>query len=190
MLRTIVRKRLVVNVAAYSTDASENTGRQKRRDQLRNAASKIKYADPDISSYIFFPGQGAQYVGMAKELIQYPEAKRIFHLANKILGYVDSFTWVRHVPNNGISNCRYDLLKLCLEGPEEKLNETIYCQPAVFVSSLAAIERLKVLHPEAIQNCIATAGFSLGELTALTFAGALPFDRGKNQEHKILFQLE
>lgn len=70
------------------------------------------------------------------------------------------------------------MLKLCLEGPQEKLNQTIYCQPAVFVASLASLERLKRDFPDAIENCVATAGFSLGEITALTFAGALPFDKG------------
>lgn len=77
---------------------------------------------------------------------------------------------------------RYDLLKICLEGPQEKLNETIYCQPAVFVASLASLERLKQLHPDAIDKCVATAGFSLGELTALTFAGAIPFDKGQTHD--------
>lgn len=45
------------------------------------------------------------------------------------------------------------------------------------VSSLAALERLKEERPNAIDNCVATAGFSLGEITALVFAGALPFDK-------------
>lgn len=47
------------------------------------------------------------------------------------------------------------------------------------VCSLAALERLKEERPLAIENCVATAGFSLGEITALVFAGALPFDKGK-----------
>lgn len=46
------------------------------------------------------------------------------------------------------------------------------------VSSLAALERLKEERPNAIDNCVATAGFSLGEITALVFAGAIPFDKG------------
>lgn len=74
---------------------------------------------------------------------------------------------------------RYDLLKLCLEGPKSKLNQTVYCQPAVMVASLAALERLKEERPMAIDNCVATAGFSLGEITSLVFAGAMPFDKGK-----------
>lgn len=77
---------------------------------------------------------------------------------------------------------RYDLLKICLEGPKSKLDQTIYCQPATLVTSLAALERLKEERPNAIDNCIATAGFSLGEITALVFAGAIPFERGINIE--------
>lgn len=114
--------------------------------------------DPRNTSIILFPGQGSQYVGMAKNLLKFPMAKDLFELANYLLGY--------------------DLLKLCLEGPREKLDQTKYCQPAVMVTSLAAIERLKEERPKAIDNCVATAGFSLGEITALVFAGALGFERG------------
>lgn len=74
---------------------------------------------------------------------------------------------------------RYDLLKLCLEGPKEKLDQTVYCQPAVMVTSFAALELLKDECPKAIESCIATAGFSLGEITSLVFAGAITFDQGK-----------
>lgn len=125
------------------------------RDQsLKSNRPRI---DPRETSIILFPGQGAQYVGMAKRLLKYPGARDIFGLANEVLGY--------------------DLLKICLEGPKEKLDATRYCQPAVMVSSLAALEQLKEERPNAIENCFATAGFSLGEITALVFAGALPFDK-------------
>lgn len=115
--------------------------------------------DPRDTSVIMFPGQGSQYVGMAKNLMKFPMAKDLFELANYLLGY--------------------DLLKLCLEGPKEKLDQTKYCQPAIMVTSLAAIERLKEERPKAIDNCVSTAGFSLGEITALVFAGALEFEKGK-----------
>ncbi|KAJ8938541.1 hypothetical protein NQ318_016912 [Aromia moschata] len=94
---------------------------------------------------------------MAKDLLKFPMAKDLFELANYILGY--------------------DLLKLCLEGPKDQLDQTKFCQPAVMVCSLAAIEKLKEERPNAIANCVATAGFSLGEITSLTFAGALGFER-------------
>lgn len=73
---------------------------------------------------------------------------------------------------------RYDLLKLCNEGPEQKLNKTLYCQPAIMVTSLASLELLKRHRNDAIQSCIGTAGISLGEITSLVFSGALPFDQG------------
>jgi [acyl-carrier-protein] S-malonyltransferase len=114
--------------------------------------------DPRESSIILFPGQGTQFVGMAKDLMKFPMAQDLFDLASYIL--------------------KYDLLKLCLEGPKEKLDQTKYCQSAILVSSLAAIERLKEERPNAIENCVATAGFSLGEITALIFAGAIGFERG------------
>ncbi|XP_050514631.1 probable malonyl-CoA-acyl carrier protein transacylase, mitochondrial [Diabrotica virgifera virgifera] len=118
---------------------------------------KKEKKDPRDASIIIFPGQGAQFVGMAKDLMRFPMAKDLFELANYILGY--------------------DLLKLCLQGPKDKLDQTKYCQPAVMVASLAAIEQLKEERPNAIANCMATAGFSLGEITALVFAGALGFER-------------
>lgn len=114
--------------------------------------------DPRESSIILFPGQGTQYVGMSQNLLKFPKARDLFELSNYVLGY--------------------DLLKLCLEGPKDQLDQTKYCQPAVMVCSLAAIERLKEERPKAIEECVATAGFSLGEITALVFAGALGFERG------------
>lgn len=65
-----------------------------------------------------------------------------------------------------------------MKGPKHKLNQTIYAQPAIAVTSLASLERLKEARPSSIETCVATAGFSLGEITALIFAGAIPFDQG------------
>lgn len=72
----------------------------------------------------------------------------------------------------------YDLLQLCKEGPVERINSTVYSQPALFVCSLAALEQLKESAPELVASCSATAGLSLGEYTALVFAGAIDFDAG------------
>lgn len=87
-----------------------------------------------------------------------PPARALFDRAAEILGY--------------------DLLELCANGPEEKLNSTVYSQPALFVCSMAALEQLKQESPEVVNNCTATAGLSLGEYTALVFAGAIDFDGG------------
>ena len=102
---------------------------------------------------------GTQFVGMGKKLLQYPQVKDKFDLASSILGY--------------------DLLSICLEGPKKTLDRTEYCQPAILVTSLACLEKLKQTTPHAVSNCVSTAGFSVGEITALTFAGALTFEDGK-----------
>ena len=72
----------------------------------------------------------------------------------------------------------YDLLDLCLNGPLEKLDRTEYCQPAVVVTSLAAAERLRTQNEEALEACVGAAGLSVGEITALIFAGAISFEDG------------
>ena len=106
-----------------------------------------------------FPGQGAQKVGMGAELAgSLPAARAMFDQAAEILGY--------------------DLLKLCAEGPAEKLNSTVYSQPALFVCSLAALEQLKQDAAEVVEGCAIAAGLSLGEYTALVFAGAIDFEAG------------
>ena len=106
-----------------------------------------------------FPGQGAQSVGMAKAVCEaLPEAKALFDQASEILGY--------------------DLADVCFNGPAEKLNSTVVAQPALYVSSMAALEKLKQEKPEAIENCEATAGLSLGEYTAMAFGGAVSFEDG------------
>lgn len=108
---------------------------------------------------ILFPGQGAQYVGMAKDLaIRSPLARAIFSKAEEILGF--------------------DLLQVCVDGPAEKLNSTAMSQPAIFVSSLAALEEAKSSNPEIVSKCTATAGLSLGEYTALVFADAISYPDG------------
>ena len=106
-----------------------------------------------------FPGQGAQTVGMAAALCQSsPAARDLFARAAAILGF--------------------DLLDLCTNGPAERLNATDVSQPAIFVASLAALEQLKATEPDALAGVFAAAGLSLGEYTALAYAGALSFEDG------------
>jgi [acyl-carrier-protein] S-malonyltransferase len=110
-------------------------------------------------SAFLFPGQGAQAVGMGATLCaQVPAARALFERASAVLGY--------------------DLSKLCAEGPAEKLDTTVYSQPALFVASLAALEKLKQDSPELVGQCAAAAGLSLGEYTALVFAGVMDFEAG------------
>src|SRR4051812_5439232 len=115
---------------------------------------------PDSAKAAFlFPGQGAQSVGMgATVCAKVPAARALFDRAAAVLGY--------------------DLYKLCTEGPASDLDSTVYSQPALFVSSLAALEQLKQDAPELVQTCSAAAGLSLGEYTALVFAGVMDFEAG------------
>ncbi len=112
-----------------------------------------------MSMAFLFPGQGAQSVGMCKSIYdKYPCAKSLFDRASEILGD--------------------DLAKLCFEGPKEQLDSTVNSQPALFVSALAALEMLKEVKPDLVASATHTAGLSLGEYTALVFAGALTFEDG------------
>jgi [acyl-carrier-protein] S-malonyltransferase len=67
---------------------------------------------------------------------------------------------------------------LCFEGPQEKLDSTLVSQPALFVTSLAVLESLRAEKPEVVEVCEAAAGLSLGEYSALVFAGVLSFEEG------------
>jgi [acyl-carrier-protein] S-malonyltransferase len=109
------------------------------------------------SSALLFPGQGAQTVGMLGDWCDgHPAALDLFTRASSILGY--------------------DLAAICRHGPSEKLNATSVSQPAILVTSLAALEVLKSRDPSLVSGASITAGLSLGEYTALVFADALDFD--------------
>uniref|UniRef100_A0A8C8ZKN0 Malonyl-CoA-acyl carrier protein transacylase, mitochondrial n=1 Tax=Prolemur simus TaxID=1328070 RepID=A0A8C8ZKN0_PROSS len=113
---------------------------------------------PGQCSVLLFPGQGSQLVGMGRGLLAYPRVRELYAAARRVLGY--------------------DLLELSLHGPQEALDRTAHCQPAVFVASLAAVEKLHHQQPAVIENCVAAAGFSVGEFAALVFAGAMEFSEG------------
>lgn len=114
----------------------------------------------DASRIAFlFPGQGAQFVGMGKSLYEsLPVARQLYERAEGVLGY--------------------DLAAVCFEGPAESLDSTVHSQPGLFVTSLAALEWLRGHQPAALEACQGAAGLSLGEYTALVFAGALSFEEG------------
>ncbi|MFC1571426.1 ACP S-malonyltransferase [Candidatus Margulisiibacteriota bacterium] len=95
-----------------------------------------------------FPGQGAQTVGMGKDL-----AEKYLDQANEILGF--------------------DLKKICFEGPEDELKKTEITQPAILTVSVAAYSQLLSSKQYEVSSM---AGHSLGEYSALVAAGALKFE--------------
>ncbi|KAJ9514403.1 hypothetical protein QJQ45_012376 [Haematococcus lacustris] len=144
--------------ASYCARARKVSVRAVAAPAVVHAPSDTKFDDYKPSVAAFFPGQGAQSVGMAKDLVaEVPAAKAMFDKASEILGY--------------------DLLQqLCVEGPKEKLDSTVYSQPAIYVASLAAVEKLRATEGQAAVDAIDVAcGLSLGEYTALAFAGAFSF---------------
>ncbi len=85
-----------------------------------------------------------------------PAARALYERASDVLGY--------------------DLAKICFEGPAEDLDSTVHSQPALFVTSLAALELLRSERPAVVEQCALAAGLSLGEYTAMVFAGVMDFE--------------
>src|SRR5260370_19629807 len=110
-----------------------------------------------IKTALLFAGQGAQVVGMGKDLAEtFPLAKTWFDRANAALDY--------------------DLPSVCFNGPEAELTKTENAQPGICLLSWVAFQWLKERAPSL--SFQAAAGLSLGEFTALTTAGAMSFEDG------------
>ena len=108
---------------------------------------------------VLFPGQGTQSVGMGKLLVDGPHgdaAREVYEKASAVLGY--------------------DLLDICVNGPKAKLDNTVHSQPALLLAGLAGVEKLRNDSPGTVSDASCTAGLSLGEYTALVFAGAMTFE--------------
>jgi len=110
-----------------------------------------------VKTAFLFPGQGAQVVGMGKDIVQsFPAASQIYDKANEIIGF--------------------DLSRICFEGPAEQLNATTISQPAIFATSAAILEVLRRNAATSDIQADVTAGLSLGEYTALYAAGVISFE--------------
>ncbi|KAL7535513.1 hypothetical protein ACHAXR_008033 [Thalassiosira sp. AJA248-18] len=139
--------------------ASPTFARRAMSSGLR-MASDNDYDEFSSKVSFMFPGQGAQFVGMCEDVCKnVPAAKALFDEASEILGY--------------------DLLELCTAGPKEKLDSTVVSQPAIFVASMAAVEKLRQEEgQEAVDAATCALGLSLGEYSALCFADAISFADG------------
>jgi len=124
------------------------------REVLLDRSSSLGKAVMPVA--LLFPGQGSQYVGMLKGIKDIPAVQDMLKKANEVLDY--------------------DLLDLCLNGPETKLEQTRFCQPAVFMGGLAGLEKLRLDRPGILEQFQACAGLSLGEYTALCAAGVFSFE--------------
>ncbi|KAH0784078.1 hypothetical protein KY290_003676 [Solanum tuberosum] len=124
------------------------------------AVDDALFADYKPTNAFLFPGQGAQAVGMGAEAQKVPAAAELYKRANEIMGF--------------------DLLDICINGPKEKLDSTVLSQPAIYVTSLAAVEILRAREggQQIIDSVDVTCGLSLGEYTALAFTGAFSFEDG------------
>lgn len=118
----------------------------------------LAFSEPAQAGRAFvFPGQGAQAVGMGKDLYaQFSSARELFDRADEILGF--------------------KLSQLCFEGPEGELQQTRNAQPAIAVTSLALLKVATEVSPGLLRRPAFVAGHSLGEYSALVAAGALPFE--------------
>ena len=149
---------------------------RRRLQRAPRAATRRMSMDSDFDGFshkvaICFPGQGAQYVGMCKDVTEeVPAAKELFDKASEILGY--------------------DLLDVCVNGPKEKLDTTAVSQPAIFVASMAAVEKMKAASGQVrrgrtngqISMRLRGAGAGAGELDGL---GASERSRRRRREARL-----
>lgn len=162
--KMVVLGLLTSRVQSFSTFRSKSLIKLASRAASTSvaAASSVDNAFDGFSHKVAFcfPGQGAQYVGMCKDVVEtVPKAAELFDEASKILGY--------------------DLLDRCINGPADVLDTTAVSQPAIFVASMAAVEKFRLENgDDATNDATVAMGLSLGEYSALCYAGAISFEDG------------
>jgi len=134
-------------------DDFQETGTSAKTKQMAALTSS-----PTVPAGILFPGQGSQYLKMMDGVKDIPAVAEMCKRAKAIVGY--------------------DVLQLCREGPESKLEETKYAQVALFLACMAGMEKLKQEKPTIGTQFRVCAGLSLGEYAALCAAGVFGFEDG------------
>ncbi|CAK5075035.1 unnamed protein product [Meloidogyne enterolobii] len=151
----IIDKR-IFNIRTMRSVAKIDSGRssiQLRRPEKRLLKLKFDHIPIKDQVVVMFPGYGTQYLTMGRNVIDNPNSKRLFDQANEFL--------------------KFDLFDLCQNGPKTKLDQIINSQMAIFVSSLAAFEKLKTEQPDIMEH---VAGFGQGEFCALVAANVINYD--------------
>lgn len=137
-----------------TSEENENYLKQKIKE-----FEKYRVTNYSSKHTFFFPGQGEQYISMgASSYENCKKVREIYDRANKILGY--------------------NLMELINNGPIEKLKDSEIAQPAIFVVSLAAYEKLKNEKKEETEKLNLCMGYSLGEYSALACSGCISLEDG------------
>ena len=147
---------LVAKTSAYSLGSAFRAAPLRTTRAAAFSMSDTEFDSVKPATVVMFPGQGAQVVGMgAAAAAELPAAAELYAKAKDILGY--------------------DLLAI---DDKAQLDKTDVSQPAIFVASMAAVEKLRAEDPAALEAANMAMGLSLGEYTALAFAGAISFEDG------------
>ena len=147
---------LVAKTSAYSLGSAFRAAPLRTTRAAAFSMSDAEFDSVKPATVVMFPGQGAQVLGMGAEAAAaLPAAAELYAKAKDILGY--------------------DLLAI---DDKAQLDKTDVSQPAIFVASMAAVEKLRAEDPAALEAANMAMGLSLGEYTALAFAGAISFEDG------------
>lgn len=136
----------------------KKTAEVERRPEVEELEAPEVPLNPALRVALLFPGQGSEYVSMISGMAESPAVAEYAETAKRVLGF--------------------DLLEVCLYGPEKELEKPTVCHAAMYLAGMAALEKLRMQKPEVVDSMGAVAGLSVGEYTALCAAGVFSFEEG------------